>query len=126
MSYIPYDTSPKEQTGDINTFAKFEEGNLPSETRNDTESSNKYDDDLTLTTLIGFEEMDVMSSGNESDAEPMSTDMLEYICDGSQSNPSINIIKARYKICGHLKNASGMERSVIINAKHGQRFTKVF
>ena len=33
-----------------------------------------------------------MSSGYEYYAEPMSTDMLEDICDGSQSHPSINRI----------------------------------
>ena len=26
--------------------------------------------------------------------------MLEYICDGSQSRLNVNIIEARYKICG--------------------------
>ena len=31
-----------------------------------------------------------MSSGDESDAETMSTDMLEDICDGSQSYMIIN------------------------------------
>ena len=40
MSYIPYATSPKEQTGHIITFAHFEEGGLLSKTRNDMESSN--------------------------------------------------------------------------------------
>ena len=50
--YIPYDTSPKEKTGDIITFTQFEEKNLLSETRNDTESGNKSDDDTTLETLI--------------------------------------------------------------------------
>ena len=39
-----------------------------------------------------------MSSGNESDAEPMPTEMLEYICDVSQSHPSVNSREARYKI----------------------------
>ena len=34
--------------------------------------------------------MDEISSGNESDAEPMSTEMLEDILDGSQSHPSVN------------------------------------
>ena len=36
VTYTPYATSSKEQTGDVITFAKFEEGNLISETRNDT------------------------------------------------------------------------------------------
>ena len=42
--------------------------------------------------------MDAMSSGHEYDSEPISTDMLEDICDGSQSRPSINRREARYKI----------------------------
>ena len=40
--------------------------------------------------LISEEEMDAMDSGDESDDEPMSTDILEDIRDGSQSHPSIN------------------------------------
>ena len=38
-----------------------------------------------------------MSSGYESDAEPMSTDMLEDIRDGSQSHLSINSNSAGLK-----------------------------
>ena len=33
--YTPYATSLKEQTGDLITFAQFEEGNTLTETRND-------------------------------------------------------------------------------------------
>ena len=58
--------------------------------RNDTERGNKSDDDSTLATLIGEEEMDAMSSGDEPYAEPMPMDMLEDILDGSQYNPNIN------------------------------------
>ena len=39
-----------------------------------------------------------MSSCDESDAEPMSTEMLEDITDGSQSHLRINRRKARYII----------------------------
>ena len=35
--------------------------------------------------------MDEMSLDDESDAEPMPTDMLENIIDGSQSHPSTNM-----------------------------------
>ena len=35
--------------------------------------------------------MDAMDSGDESDDEPIPTDMLEDICDGSQSHPFILI-----------------------------------
>ena len=48
-----------------------------------------------MTPLISEEEMDAMSSRNESDTDPMSTEMLEYIRDISQSHPSVNSIEAR-------------------------------
>ena len=41
VSYIPCATSSKEQTGDIITFAKFEEGDLLSVTREDLESNDE-------------------------------------------------------------------------------------
>ena len=43
VTYTPYATSSKEQTGNVITFAQFEEGNLISETRNDTESGDESD-----------------------------------------------------------------------------------
>ena len=43
VTYTPYATSSKEQTCDVITFAQFEEGNLLSETRNDTESGDESD-----------------------------------------------------------------------------------
>ena len=49
VSYTPYDTSSREQTDNIIMFTQFEKGsktqNLLSETRDDTESGNKYDYD---------------------------------------------------------------------------------
>ena len=60
VSCIPYDTSSREQTGDIITFEMFEEGGLLSETRNYTESGNKYDEDSTLAPLVSEKEMDKM------------------------------------------------------------------
>ena len=50
MTYTPYVTSSKEQTGDVITFAHFEEGNLLSETRNDTESGEKSDSESIMMT----------------------------------------------------------------------------
>ena len=41
--------------------------------------------------------MDVMDSGNESDDEPMSTEMLEDILDRSKSHLSVNRIDAYNK-----------------------------
>ena len=45
VTYTPYATSYKGQTGDIITFAQFEEGDLISETCNDTESGDESDSD---------------------------------------------------------------------------------
>ena len=42
--------------------------------------------------------MDAMDSGDESDYEPISTEMLKYIFDGSQSHLNFNQREARYKI----------------------------
>ena len=40
---VTYAASSKEQTGDVITFTQFEEGNLLSETINDTESGDESD-----------------------------------------------------------------------------------
>ena len=44
-----------------------------------------------------------MYSGYESYHEPMSTEILEYICYGSQSHPNFNKRKSRYKIYDRIK-----------------------
>ena len=53
--------------------------------------------------LISEEEMDAMDSGNDSEDEPMHTEMLEYIRDGSKSHSNVNRIDARYKIRDRIK-----------------------
>ena len=53
--------------------------------------------------LIIEEEMDTMDSGYESDGEPMSTEMLEDIRDGSKSHPSENRRETCYKIRDRIK-----------------------
>ena len=44
-----------------------------------------------------------MDSGNESDHDPIYTEMLEYIHYGSKSHPSVNIREAHYKIRNLMK-----------------------
>ena len=41
VTYTPYATYSKEQTGDVITFTQFEEVNLLTETRNDTERGDE-------------------------------------------------------------------------------------
>ena len=43
VTYTPYASSSKEKTGDVITFTQFEEGNILTETRNNTESGDKSD-----------------------------------------------------------------------------------
>ena len=42
--------------------------------------------------------MDAMNSGDESDHDLISTDILEYICDRIQTHPDVIRREARYKI----------------------------
>ena len=44
-----------------------------------------------------------INSGDESDHDIISTEMLEDICDGSQTHPNINRREARYKIRNRIR-----------------------
>ena len=92
VTYIPYATYSKEQTGDIITLTQFEDSGLLYETRNDAESGDKSYENSIMPPILSKEEMDVMDSGDKSDDEPMSMEMLEDIRDGSQSHPNVNRI----------------------------------
>ena len=63
--YTPCDTSLREQTFDITTFAQFEKGNILTKTRNDAESRDKSDEKSIMTTLLSEEDMDAMDSSDE-------------------------------------------------------------
>ena len=72
------------KTGNIITFEQFEEGNILTKTSNNAESD---DDDSIIPPILSEEDMDAMDYGDESDHDLISTEMLEDICDGSQSHP---------------------------------------
>ena len=42
--------------------------------------------------------MDTINSGDDSDHDLISTEMLEDICDGSKTHPNVNKREARYEI----------------------------
>ena len=67
VTYTPCATSSGGQTGDIITIEQFEEGNILTKTRNDSEISDKSDDDSIIPPLLIKEEIDAMGYGNESD-----------------------------------------------------------
>ena len=98
VTYTPCATSLREQTGGIITFTQFEEGNILTKTRNNAESDDESKYDSMIPPLLRKEEMDTMDSGDESDHDLISTEMLEEICDGSQSHPNVNKRESCYKI----------------------------
>ena len=47
--------------------------------------------------------MDTIKDGDESDHDLISTEMLEDICDGSQTHLNVNRREAHYKICDRIR-----------------------
>ena len=68
-----------------------------------------------MPSLISKEKMDAMDSGDESDHDPISTEMLEYIHDGSQSHLNVDRRESRYKICDCIKQRKS-EQKVALKA----------
>ena len=65
------------------------------ETRNDIESC---DESEKKSIMMSRQEMENINSGDESDHDLISTEMLEDIRDGSHTHPNVNIRETRYKI----------------------------
>ena len=62
VTYTPYASSSKEQTGDLITFAQFEEGGLLAETRNNTESGDESDSESIMMSEQDMENLDEKKS----------------------------------------------------------------
>ena len=84
-------------------FAEFEDGNILTKIRNNLESGDKSNDDSIMPPLLSEEDKDAMDSGDESYHDFISKEMLEYICDGSQSRPNVTKREAHYKIRYRIK-----------------------
>ena len=100
VTYTPYATSSKEQTGDVITFAQFEEGDISTETHNNTESGDEYDSESRMRNRQDMENLD---SNEKSDHDLISTETLEDIRDGSQTHPTVNKREVRCKIRYRIK-----------------------
>ena len=71
--------------------------------------------------------MDAMDSGDESDHDIISTEMLEAICDGSQSFPNVNQRESRYKICDRIRQRQLEWKGAFKSTKQlGKGLQKVF
>ena len=110
VTYTPYGTSSREQTGDVITFAHFEEGNILTETRNDAESGDESNNEYIM---ISKQDMENLNSNEESYHDIISTEMLEDIWDGSQTHPNINKREARYKICDCVRQRQSEWKGVL-------------
>ena len=62
VTYTPYDTSSKEQTGDAITFTQFEEGHILTETRNDAESGDESNNE---SIMMSEQEMENINYGDD-------------------------------------------------------------
>ena len=100
VTYTPYTTSSKEQTGDIITFAQFEEGNLLTETCNDKESDDESDNESIMMSEQDMENLDEKEKFND---DLISTETLHDIRDGNQTHPNIDKREARLKIRDRIK-----------------------
>ena len=74
VTYTPYATSSREQTGNVITFAQFEEGNILTETRNDAESGDESDNE---SIMMSEQDMNNLDSSYESDHDLIYTEMLQ-------------------------------------------------
>ena len=63
--------------------------------------------------LLNEEEMDMMDSGVESYHDIISTEMLEDICDESQSHPNINRREACYKVHDIIRQTKSDRRTAL-------------
>ena len=109
VTYTPYTTSSKEQTGNVIKFSQFEEGNLISETRNDTESD---DESNSKSITMSEKDMENLDKIEKFDDDLISTETLHDICDRNQTHPNIDKREARLKIRDRIKqiNRNGKER----------------
>ena len=56
-----------------------------------------------MSLILSEEEMNAMDSGDDSDHDIISMEMLKKNCDRSQSHPNVNRREASYKICDHIR-----------------------
>ena len=87
VTYTPYATSSTEQTGDVIMFAQFEEGNVITETGNDTEIDDKSDSE---SLMMSEKDMENLDGKEKFDDDLISTETLHDIRDGNQTHPSID------------------------------------
>ena len=124
VTYTPYATSSKEQTGNVITLTQFEEGNLLSESRNDTESGDESDIESIMMSERDVEDLD---ETEKFDDGLISTETLHDIRDGNQTHPKIDKREARLKIRDRIKQKkSQWKGSLRATLEMGKGLHRVF
>ena len=124
VTYTPYATSSKEQTGDVISFTQFEEGNLLSETLNDTESGDESDSEFIMTSKQDMENLDEKENFDD---DLIITETLHDIRDGNQTYPKINKREARMAIRDRIKqNKLQWKGALRATHKMGKGLHRVF
>ena len=70
------------------------------ETRNDAKSGDKSNNE---SIMMSEPDMDAINSGDYSDHDLISTEILEDIFDRSQTHLNVNRREVRYKICDRIR-----------------------
>ena len=124
MTYTPYTTSSKEQTGDVITFAHFEEGNLISETCNDTESDDESDSE---SIMMSKKDMENLDEKEKFDDDLISTETLHDIRNGNQTHLNIDKREARLKMRDRIKQKKSQWKGALrATHKMGKGLHRVF
>ena len=85
------------------------------------------DDDSIMPPLLSEEDMDAMNSGDESDHDLISTEILEDISDGSQFHLNVIRRESRYKIRDRIKQRQSEYKRVLKSTQSmGKCSHKVF
>ena len=72
-------------------------------------------------------DMENLNSSDESDHDLISTEMLQDICEGSQTHPNVNKREAHYKICDHIRqNQSECKGALKATQSMGKGLHKLF
>ena len=124
VTYTPYATSSKEQTGDVITFTHFEEGNLLSETRNDIKSGDKSDSE---SIMMSEKDMEISIEKENVDDNLISTETLYDIRDTNHTHLKIDRREARMAISDRIKEKKSQWKGALrATHKIGKDLHRVF
>ena len=124
VTYTPYATSSKKQTGDVITFTQFEDGNLLSETRNDTKCG---DESYNKSIMMSKIDMENIAETEKFDEELISTETLHGIRDRNQTHSKIDKREARIAMRDRIKQKKSQWKGALrATHKMGKVLHRVF